>query len=154
MKNAVKYLEQVDRNKQFYLWVDSFDPHEPWDPPSVFLKTQCPYDPDWKGKNDFMPFTGQVEGVYSEEILHHIRMLYAELVTLCDTWFGYLVDAIRRLGFEENTLVLMVSDHGEHFGNEKWGHGIMRKVRPWPYEELAHIPMIMRFPGCTPGKRI
>ena len=154
MKNAVKYLEQVDRNKQFYLWVDSFDPHEPWDPPSVFLKTQCPYDPDWTGKNDFMPFTGQVEGVYSEEILHHIRMLYAELVTLCDTWFGYLVDAVRRLGFEENTMMLVVSDHGEHFGNGQWGHGIMRKVRPWPYEELAHIPMMIRFPGCPAGKRV
>ena len=39
MKRAVKYLEDVDRNKQFFLWVDCFDPHEPWDPPSVYDQT-------------------------------------------------------------------------------------------------------------------
>ena len=154
MKKAVEYLEQVDRNKQFYLWIDSFDPHEPWDPPSVYLKQPCPYDPEWSGKQDFMPFVGDVEGLYSDEILHHIRMLYAELVTLCDKWLGYLMDAVRRLGFEENTLLYMVSDHGEPLGKGADGHGIMRKVRPWPYEELAHTPMIMRFPGCEAGKRV
>ena len=154
MKKAVEYLEQVDRNKQFFLWVDSFDPHEPWNPPSVYMNFPCPYDPDYCGKEDFMPFTADCDGVYTERTLQHIRALYAELVTLCDTWFGYLLDAVRRLGFEENTLVLQVSDHGEPLGYGKDGHGIMRKVRPWPYEELVHTPMILRGPGLPAGKRI
>ncbi len=156
MKKAVEYLEQIDRNKQFYLWVDSFDPHEPWNPPSVYQDGgfPCPYDPDYDGKDDFLPMMGPVEGVYSEKELHHIRMLYAELVTVCDKWFGYLLDAIRRLGFEENTLVMQVSDHGEPLGNGEHGHGLMRKIRPWPYEELAHIPVMLRYPGCPAGTRI
>ena len=141
MRKAVEYLEGVDRNKQFYLWVDSFDPHEPWDPPSVYdPDKKCPYDPDYQGKDEFLPFPGLVAGVYTEEQLHHVRMLYAELVTLCDKYLGELLDAVRRLGLEENTLLLMVSDHGEPMGNGEHGHGLMRKVRPWPYEELAHIP--------------
>ena len=151
---AIEYLEQVDRNKQFYLWIDSFDPHEPWNPPSVYLNFPCPYDPDYKGPDEFLPWLGDVDKLYTEEEMNHVRMLYAEDVTVCDTYLGQLMDAIRRLGFEENTLLMMVSDHGEPMGNGKHGHGIMRKCRPWPYEELSHTPMIMRFPGCEAGKRV
>ena len=154
IRKAIEYLEQVDRNKQFFLWVDSFDPHEPWDPPSVYLNYPCPYDPDYKGKPMFLPPQELVEGLYTEEELHHVRMLYAELVTLCDEYLGIFMDAIRRLGFEENTLFMMVSDHGEPMGNGEHGHGLMRKVRPWPYEELAHAPMIIRGPGLPAGKRV
>ncbi|MBO4318108.1 MAG: sulfatase-like hydrolase/transferase, partial [Mailhella sp.] len=154
MKQAVKYLEQVDRNKQFYLWVDSFDPHEPWNSPSVYTDQKCPYDPEYEGKDDFLPVMGDVKGIYTERELTHIRALYAELVTVCDKWFGYFLDNVRRLGFEENTMVMMVSDHGEPMGNGEHGHGIMRKVRPWPYEELSHVPFIVRGPGMAAGKKI
>ena len=163
MRKAIEYLEQVDRNKQFFLWIDSFDPHEPWDPPSVYKfdengnydpDMKCPYDPDYAGKDEFLPIAGLVEGIYTEPQLHHVRMLYAELVTLCDKYLGVLMDAMRRLGLEENTMLFMVSDHGEPLGNGADGHGLMRKVRPWPYEELAHIPMIIRAPGIKAGQRI
>lgn len=151
---AIRYLEEADRTHPFFLWVDSFDPHEPWDPPSVYMDFPCPYDPDYKGKAQFMPMLCPVDGVYTEEELHHIRMLYAELVTLCDAYFGQLMDAVRRLGLEDNTLVMVVSDHGEPLGNGEHGHGIMRKIRPWPYEELAHGIMLMRGPGLPAGKRV
>ncbi|MDA8219360.1 MAG: sulfatase [Dehalococcoidales bacterium] len=155
MKRAVKYLEEVDRNKQFFLWVDCFDPHEPWDPPSVYdPDLKCLYDPDYKGKDMFLPVQGQVEGIFTEPELHHIRMLHAEKVTMVDRWLGYLMDKVRALGLEEDTLFLMVSDHGEPLGNGEHGHGLMRKVRPWPYEELVHAPIIMRGPGLPAGKRV
>ncbi len=153
---AMEYLEQVDRNKQFYLWIDSFDPHEPWDPPSVYdpNKASSRYDPDYEGKDEFLPIMGPVEGMYTEEQLHHIRMLYAELITLCDKYLGKLLDKVRDLGLEENTLFMMVSDHGQPLGNGEHGHGIIRKVRPWPYEELVHAPMLLRAPGIEAGQRI
>jgi arylsulfatase A-like enzyme len=155
MKRAVKYLEEVDRNKQFFLWVDCFDPHEPWDPPSVYNPDlKCPYDPDYRGKDMIMPIGGEVAGLYTEPQMHHIRMLYAEKVTMVDKWLGYLLEKVRALGMEENTLFLLVSDHGEPMGNGEHGHGIMRKSRPWPYEELAHAPMIIRGPGLEAGKRV
>ena len=43
---------------------------------------------------------GPVDGIYTEEELHHIRMLYAEKVTMVDTWVGYLLDNIKQLGLE------------------------------------------------------
>jgi len=155
MKQAVKYLKQTDRNKQFFLWVDCFDPHEPFDPPSVYNPDmKCPYDPDYKGKEMIFPLWGPVAGMYTEPQLHHIRMIYAEKVTMVDKWLGYLINQVKAMGLEDNTLFLMVSDHGHPFGEGKHGHGIIRKCRPWPYEELVHAPMIMKAPGLPAGKRV
>ena len=113
-KKASEYLEQVDRNKQFFLWVDCFDPHEPWDPPSVYdPDKKCPYDPDYKGKDVFLPFSSLVDGVFTEEQLHHVRMLYAELVTLVDKKFGEFLNTIHRLGLEKDTIVI---------GTRPWHH--------------------------------
>jgi len=64
------------------------------------------------------------------------------------------MDRVRKLGLEDNTLVMVISDHGSPMGNGEHGHGIMRKCRPWPYEELAHIPFVMRGPGLPKAKRI
>ena len=156
MKDAVKYLaERVDRNQQFFLWVDSFDPHEPWDPPSVYdPDMKCPYDPDYDGPDMFLPISGTVKDLYTEAELNHVRMLYAEKVTMVDNAFGYFMDKVRELGYEENTLFIVISDHGEPMGNGEHGHGIMRKARPWPYEELVHIPLMIKGPGIPAGQRI
>ncbi|MBO4316727.1 MAG: sulfatase [Mailhella sp.] len=152
---AIKMLENMDRSHGFFLWIDSFDPHEPWDPPSVWdPNKKCPYDPDYEGADMWQPLSGLVDNLYTEEQLHHIRMLFAEKITLCDKYFGKLCRRIRELGLWNNTLLWLTSDHGEPMGNGQWGHGIMEKCRPWPYEELVHIPLIIKFPGCPAGKRI
>jgi len=91
--------------------------------------------------------------VYTEEELHHIRMLYAEKVSMCDKWLGYFMAQLKRLGLDDNTLVMLVSDHGEPMGHGEHGHGIMRKCRPWPYEELVHSVLMMRGPGLPSGAR-
>jgi arylsulfatase A-like enzyme len=156
MKGSIKYLEEeVDRTKPFFLWVDSFDPHEPWDPPSVWEPDRdYLYHPGYKGKDQITPIPGIVGDRFSEEELHHIRMLYAEKVTLVDKWVGKLLDKIRELGFWDNSLIILTSDHGQPLGNGKHGHGLMRKFRPWPYEELAHVPCLVRVPDLFEGKRI
>ncbi len=153
LKQSIKYLEERDPNKPFYLFIDSFDPHEPWDSPSVYdPERKCPYNPDYKGKDMFLPIMGDVNGLFTEEELHHVRMLYAENVTLCDTWLGYFMDNFKRLGLEKDTMIMLVSDHGEPMGNGEHGHGIMRKCRPWPYEELVHGVMMIKGPGIKPGR--
>ncbi|MFH0788235.1 MAG: sulfatase-like hydrolase/transferase, partial [Pseudomonadota bacterium] len=152
---TVDYLERVvDRSRPFYLWIDFFDPHEPWDPPSVYNKDlKCPYNPDYKGKNLILPVGMPLKGdVYTDEELHHIRMLYAEKTTMTDKWIGVLLNRLKEMGLYDNTLIIWLSDHGQPLGYKEHGHGIMRKVRPWPYEELVHVPMIIRHPDLEPQR--
>ena len=67
---------------------------------------------------------------------------------------GIFLDRLRALGMFDNTLIVFMSDHGEPLGEGMWGHGIMRKARPWPYEELVHVPLIIRHPeGIGGGER-
>lgn len=156
-KGAMQYFDRYDPNKPFLFWFDCFDPHEPWDPPSVYDPgMKCPYNPDYQGKDIILPVMGSTSDgkLYTEEELHHIRMLYAEKVTCVDKWVGKLLDHIKSKGLYQNTMIILTSDHGEPLGNGRHGHGIMRKCRPWPYEELVHIPLIIRAPDMEAGKRI
>jgi arylsulfatase A-like enzyme len=70
-------------------------------------------------------------------------------VTLVDRWLGELFDALRRLGRMDDTLVVFTSDQGEPLGE----HGLVRRFRPWLYEELVHTPLIIRMPGGQLGGR-
>ena len=87
------------------------------------------YDQGYKGKDQIHPIPGPIEDRFTEKELHHIRMLYAEKVTLVDKWVGKLLDKIRDLGFWDNTLIILTSDHGQPLGNHKHGHGLLRKAR-------------------------
>lgn len=156
MKDSMDYLENtLDRTKPFFLWIDSFDPHEPWDPPSVWdPDLDYMYNPGYEGKDQICPIPGPIMDRFTEEELNHIRMLYAEKVTLVDKWVGKLLDKVRKLGLWEDTMIILTSDHGQPLGNGEHGHGLMRKFRPWPYEELVHIPLLIRVPGVGEGERV
>ena len=152
-ESALEYLEGRDRNRPFLLWLDSFDPHEPWDPPSVWdPNLKCPYDPDYQGQEIINPVPTYVEGYLTGAEEHHIRMLYAEKITMVDKWLGRVLDKLKDTGLYDNSLIVFLSDHGQPLGRGEHGHGIMRKCRPWPYEELVHIPLMVRLPGAGPGR--
>ena len=149
VKAATSWLEAVTRRQKdnLFLWVDCFDPHEPWDPPSPYREM---YDPDYRGQELIDPVPGPVEGYLTEEELKHTLALYAGEVSFVDRWIGVLLDRIRELGLYDNSMIMFTSDHGEPFGE----HGIVRKARPWAYEELAHIPWLIRHPqGWGRGER-
>jgi len=147
VRNGIDWLSSQRKKEHLFLWLDSFDPHEPWDPPISYVKM---YDPDYRGKQIIDPVPGLVEGYLSEKELKHIKALYAGEVTMVDKWVGIFLDELKRLGFFENSLIIFISDHGEPFGE----HGIIRKCRPWPYQELVRIPFILRHPEIGHGKRI
>lgn len=152
---AEHYLQNVrDKERPFLLWVDSFDPHEPWDPPSTWLGEKCPYDPDYEGNPIVLAPWVPVKDRITERECEHIRALYMEKIEYVDKWVGRLLDSIRKQGLWDDTMIVITSDHGQPMGNGKHGHGIMRKCRPWPYEELVHVPLLIHVPGLEGGKRI
>ncbi len=143
----------MDKSAPFFLWLDSFDPHEPWDPPSIWdPDLKCPYDPDYSGIELINPVGTTTEGYVNEEEARHIRMLYAEKITMVDKWLGKFIDRLKEMDLYDNSLIVFLSDHGEPLGDDEHGHGIIRKCRPWPYEELSHIPLIIKHPDGMKGR--
>ena len=148
MKEGLGWLEKQRKRDHFMLWLDCFDPHEPWDPPSPYNRMYT--DPNYRGKDIIHPIPGKVEGYLTPEELHHIKKLYAGKVTLCDRWVGFFLEEVRRMGLYDNTMIIYTSDHGEPFGE----HGYIKKAEPGLYDELVRIPLIIRHPqGVGAGKR-
>jgi arylsulfatase A-like enzyme len=141
MKSAENWIRnrvEAGNKERFFLVIDSFDPHEPWDPPYQYLN-MYPV-PEYDG----LPITwggGEIDNWSLAEI-RHIRAQYSGTITLSDKWTGIFLEVVEELGLLENTLIIFLADHGEPLGE----HGIIKKVKPWPYDELSHIPLIMRFP--------
>ncbi len=55
MSEAAKWLERNYRQEKFFLYVDTFDPHEPWDPPRWYVDR---YDPEYRGEEIIYPVYG------------------------------------------------------------------------------------------------
>ena len=79
MREPEKWLEKNYR-KKFFLYVDAFDPHEPWDPPHYYVDF---YDQGYQGEEVIYPVYGPSDYLTERE-MRHIRAHYAAEVTLVD----------------------------------------------------------------------
>jgi arylsulfatase A-like enzyme len=146
-------MEWFDRPRdKFFMWIDAFDPHEPWDAPAQFLK---PYPWNAKGDAVFWPRAGYASK-HSDADIENMCSLYRAEVTQIDYWVGNLLSRLRDRRLLDNTAIIFCSDHGTYFGE----HGLLGKpVKIGKltaiYEELGHLPMILRHPeGLGAGKMI
>lgn len=147
LRAGAEWLERQKLRDRLFLWVDCFDPHEPWDPPEPYKSMYK--DSNYKGQDIIQPIPGDGQYLTPEE-LQNIKNLYAGKCTLCDKWLGWFLNRVKELGMWDNTLIIFTTDHGEPF-NE---HGYLKKAEPGLYEELVHIPLLIRHPeGFGTGKR-
>lgn len=154
MREAAEWLEENHTREKFLLYVDTFDPHEPWLPPQEYIDL---YDPGYEGKGEvvFFPRYDYSDYLTAAE-LKHSRALYAGMVTLVDKWIGFLLNKIDALGLFEEAAVIFTSDHGFYIGEHgRVGkHTVLDPKDGWPlYEEVNHIPLIMRIPDLPKGWR-
>ena len=133
-KPALRWLENNQGGSSLFLWVHYFDPHEPYNLREEFANPEQVRDKD----------PNQPE--YSKEVQNRI-VRYDSEIGYADKHIGMLLDRIDKLGMSENTLVVMLSDHGEGLGEQGFvGHG------RWLYESTVRVPWIMRLPGkIAPG---
>ncbi len=111
-QTAVEWLTRNYRRDNFFLYIDTFDPHEPWDPPRWARDL---YLPDAKGVPYAWAEYGSVSQ-YDKSKIEHLRALYAGECSIVDRWFGRLVDTVDLLGLAENTMIIFLSDHGHYLG--------------------------------------
>lgn len=151
---VVRWLEENANFQPFFLWVDFFDPHEPWDPPEYMVKK---YDPAYTGVPMLHPNYG-LAGDYTPEELRNLRAHYCAEAELVDRWVGRILQKVDDLGLWDNTLVIFTSDHGISLGeHNRTGKSNLNDHdgRRWPlYAEVAHIPFLIAAPGLTGGRTV
>jgi arylsulfatase A-like enzyme len=138
-----------NRDERFFLFVHLFDAHMDYEPAEPFRSRFLEGEP--------RPFDGPFAGVgrwrrsgASSAVRRYARALYrAEIAAIDDAIGSFLAD-LEGLGVIEETAVVITSDHGEEF----WEHGQFEHGHTL-YEELLHVPLIVRAPGraTTPEVR-
>ena len=116
------YLE-TSATGPLFLYIHTLDPHDPYEPPPPFDDRFC---------SDAGPDDRHAEA----------KALYDGEIAYSDREFGDFVARLRAAEVYDDTLLVVVSDHGEEFGD----HG-RRYHGQTLFEEQLHVPLLMRFPG-------
>ncbi|WCO69108.1 sulfatase-like hydrolase/transferase [Iamia majanohamensis] len=136
----------------WFLFVDEFDPHEPFDtPPHWADRYQEGPQPDealiWPPYAD-----GAISrGTLTEAEGRHIRAGYGGKLSMIDDWFGRILDAFDERGLWDDTALVVCTDHGHHLGEERRGRDIWGKPSVPQFEPIGHTPLLVSWPGVGGG---
>ncbi len=123
----------------FFLMVDAFEPHEPWDPPETYAGM---YGDPIGGYEPTVPDYGEVSYLEEQE-LRRMRELYAGSVTMTDRWFGEFMNEMESLRLLDETLLIVLSDHGVSLGEHGYTGKVPRAIGP----ELTENVLMIRDPN-------
>ncbi len=147
-QTAIDWLEENYGHERFFLLIDSFDPHEPWNPPQYYADL---YDPGYEGRVIIDPPGGDPYKWMNERELRHVKALYAGEVTMVDRWLGLFMERCRELGVLDKSILAVISDHGHPMGE----HGVIKKAPRDLHSILTNLVMMIRFPkGKYGGRRV
>jgi arylsulfatase A-like enzyme len=175
MSEAERWLERHHKEERFFLYVDTWDPHEPWDAPEYYTSS---YREGYEGEQIYPAYGKWQEAGLSRDDVDLAHATYCGEVTMVDFWVGRLLAKLDALNLRDNTVVLFTSDHGfyfgEHgyFGKAEWVHEpeasltedssvpdwlaeswLLTVERSPLYKELTNVPLMVRGPGLEPGRR-
>ena len=130
-------LDFIQRNAaqdNWFLQIETFDPHEPF----VSWPTyQALYPHAYDGPLFDWPSYAPVNE--PPEVVEHLRLQYAALVSMCDHHLGRVLDLMDALDLWKDTLLIVNTDHGFLLGEQEWWAKI---VQPF-YNEVAHTPLFI-----------
>jgi len=154
---ALEDLRRTVPDRRVFLYLHLFDPHNPYEPPEEECRTVARrLAPDYHGalgcKADRRP---ELPTPPPEDRRWHEALYDAEIAS-ADKQVGRFLKGLDDLGMRDDTVVLVASDHGEEFWTRlDWerAHGYEPNADHGHtfYEELLHVPALLRVQGRKPG---
>ncbi len=146
VREALRFLEEK-RSQPFALWISLFEPHSPFDfpvedrdrfDPRAFVPPRVGPEDSWQIPLIFRDL--------SNDEKRGITAAYYASVSFLDRNWGRVLDKLRELRLEEDTLVVYTADHGYCLGH----HG--RFEKHCGYDPALRVPLLARWPGrIEPG---
>ncbi|MBC8444981.1 MAG: sulfatase-like hydrolase/transferase, partial [Chloroflexi bacterium] len=130
--------------EDIFLVVDSFDPHEPWDPPAYYRRM---YDEDESAVDVIQSLYGPWQGRLAPRELKRLQANYAGEVTMFDRWFGHFLETLRTSGRLDRSVVAVISDHGHNVGHEPGDKGLVSKQGHPMTHAVADLVLMIRHPS-------
>ena len=148
-QQSVNWIEQVNADFPWHLFVSFVGPHDPFDPPTTYaertrdaavpaaIEDDLANKPAWVKKRAL---------VLSPDEIAHTRRQYCASIELIDDWIGRILAAVEQRGMLQNTVVIFASDHGEMLGD----HSLYQKSVA--YEAALRVPLVIAGPGIPQGQ--
>ena len=151
--------QRTAAERPFFAFVNYLEPHSPYQPPEPYRSRFLPEDADravvadvmdWETPREFGYILGLPGYEISAEASRILSALYDAEVAYQDLRFGQLIEGLRERGVLDDTIIVVVADHGEQLGE----HGMLDHKMSL-YAENVHVPLIVRYPKALPrGVRI
>jgi arylsulfatase A-like enzyme len=151
-----RVLPWLDRHRgqRFFLYLHFWEPHSPYDPPpedDIFKSDAYPYMSDTGYDVAHGPLK-RLAMLGDQKAVERLYQLYDGKIHYVDRYIGKLLDHVRELGLEGNTVIALTSDHGELlFSHPK---DFLTADHRSLYDENLHIPFIVAGPEVPAGKVI
>ena len=131
----------------FFLFIHCYDVHAPYAPPPPFdtLFEDAPYTGDFVPNKENLSEVAQRRRRISPEDLRHVIVQYDGGIRYTDEQFGRFFESLDRRGLLGSTILIVLSDHGEEFGE----HGSMLHWQTH-YMPNLHVPLFFFLPGRPP----
>lgn len=128
---------QTGRGRPWFMFLWALDPHDPYFPPPGFDRWR---DPAYRGRIDGS--SESVRRARRQSDVQRLLDLYDGEIAYVDEQLGVLLEALRSLGMYDDTLIAVLGDHGEAFGDHgDFVHGHLA------YDEVMRVPLVIKFPA-------
>ncbi|MEM7331789.1 MAG: sulfatase, partial [Chloroflexota bacterium] len=152
VKDVAHFLQERDEQKRkrpLFLFLNLMETHMPFTPPAQFVDQAAPYYKQNKEARQIMQrwnreayrWAAPLDEPLGELESQVLSDMYDAEVAYQDDYLSQLFEALEKRQNRENTLVVIVADHGDGLGE----HGFMGHAFN-AYEELIHVPMMMQWP--------
>lgn len=158
VQRSADWLSKNRDHKNWLLWTEAFDPHEPFFLPEPY---RTMYSPDGKDHPEFScwpPYQNlRQTKAYLEQAseleLEWVRAQYYGKVTMADHWLGTLLDRMDALDVWKDTVVIFTSDHGHELCEDR--SMLSPFAKNYPHREAhSRIPLMIAHPDIQGGKRV
>jgi len=152
---AVEYLQQYDRPQPWFLKVSFARPHSPYDPPerlwARYKDADVPAPVKGKWADEYAEPAGgrsAYRGDFGPDQPLQSRRAYYANISFIDEQIGRVLDAVKRRGWLDDTLIVFTADHGDMLGD----HNLWRKT--YAYEGSARVPMLLSWPTSMTAAKV
>jgi arylsulfatase A-like enzyme len=148
INQRVYHLLENLKSKKFFLFLHYMDVHSPYDPPEEYIKV---FDWNYSGPvNLTQNYEDQLIRMnLTNDDWNYIKAGYDGSILYTDSYLGKLFSKIDEIGLRNNTVIIILSDHGEELNDHhSLGHG--RTL----FEEILHVPLIISVPNIYSGEII
>ena len=156
--SAIKTHRDGGNEQPLFTFVNLMGAHLPYRPPQDYVNRVAPslqrdkpaYNFVRRFNADAARWAAPVDEPFSDWEQRALSDFYDAEIAYQDEVLGIFLDGMRRSGALDDTLVIIAADHGEAHGDHGFiGHSFV------VYQELVHVPLIVRYPDRFPaGKRV